>query len=80
MKRIVSKSSMAIALFLATASVAQAACIAQYKAKRDNPLELFFDQTTISGACTVQNATQQLRSKLAAQGLTLLKVVSVRQE
>ena len=66
-------------LFVASASVAQAACVAEYKAKSDKPLKLFFSTAQISGPCTVGNATKQLRSQLAAQGLTLLKVVSVRE-
>lgn len=61
----------------ATASLAQAACLAEYKAKRDNPLELYYDVAQVSGPCTIQNAEAQLRQILAAQGLTLLKVLSV---
>lgn len=79
MKRI-SVIFAACMICMATAGAAQAACVAQYKAKRDNPLELFFDSAQISGPCTVANATAQLRSALAAQGLVLLKVVSVRQQ
>lgn len=79
MKRTASKLILVFALFVATAGVAQASCIAEYKAKRDNPLELFFAEAAISGACTVDNATRQLQSRLAAQGLTLLKIVSLRQ-
>lgn len=60
-----------------TASPAQAACMAEYKAKRDNPLELFYDVAQVPGPCTQENATAQLQASLAAQGLTLLKVLSV---
>lgn len=68
----------ALALGLALpAAQAQAACMAEYKAKRDNPLELYYDVAQVAGPCTVQNATAQLRAMLAAQGLTLLKVLSV---
>ncbi len=60
-----------------TVSQAQPACMAEYKAKRDNPLELFYDVAQVTGPCTSQNATAQLTAILAAQGLTLLKVLSV---
>lgn len=59
------------------AGQAQAACMAEYKAKRDNPLELYYDVAQIPGPCTQANATAQLQAMLAAQGLTLLKVLSV---
>lgn len=71
------KTSLTIALVALIASPASAACIAEYKAKRDDPLELFYGSAEVSGACTVPAATAQLRSQLAAQGLTLLKVLSV---
>ncbi|MFK7939358.1 MAG: hypothetical protein AB8B82_08270 [Roseovarius sp.] len=60
-----------------TVTQAQAACMAEYKAKRDNPLELYYDVAQIPGPCTQANATAQLQAMLAAQGLTLLKVLSV---
>ncbi len=61
----------------ATAGQALAACTAEYKAKRDNPLELFYDVAQVDGPCTRENAQAQLQAALAAQGLTLLKVLSV---
>ena len=70
-------SLAAIASLIATALPAQAACYAEYKAKRDNPLELYYDVAKISGPCTVKNAKAQLRKRLKAEGLTLLKVLSV---
>ena len=76
MKQIV-LSLLAAASLLAGTAMAQAACTAEYKAKRDNPLELFYDTAQISGPCTVANATAQLHELLGAQGLTLLKVLSV---
>ena len=69
-------TALALGLGLPAAQ-AQAACTAEYKAKRDNPLELYYDVAQITGPCTVQNAEAQLRAMLAAQGLTLLKVLSV---
>lgn len=60
-----------------TALPAQAACLAEYKAKRDNPLELYYDVAQVAAPCTIENAEAQLRAILASQGLTLLKVLSV---
>ncbi|WP_255008371.1 hypothetical protein [Roseovarius sp. M141] len=62
------------------AGPASAACIAEYKAKRDDPLRLFYGTIEVSGACTVAAATAQLKNQLSAQGMTLLKVLSVTQE
>lgn len=61
----------------AAPSLAQAACMAEYKAKRDNPLELYYDVAQVTGPCTVANAEVELAARLAAEGLTLLKVLSV---
>ncbi len=62
------------------AGSANAACIAEYKAKRDNPLRLFYGTTQVQGACNVSTATAQLKAHLSAQGITLLKVLSVQKE
>ena len=70
----------AACLTLAFAGAAQAACLAEYKAKRDNPLELHYDVAQIEGPCTMANARKQLRVRMAEQGMTLLKVLSVRDE
>ena len=70
---------MFAALFLGT-SGASAACYAEYKAKRDNPLELFYDVAQISAPCTRASARAQLGALLASQGLTLLKVMSVSEQ
>ena len=68
---------LAAAALLAATAQAHAACSAEYKAKRDNPLELYYDVAQVPGPCTVENATAQLQTMLARQGLTLLKVLSV---
>lgn len=62
------------------AGSANAACIAEYKAKRDNPLKLIYGTAKVQGACTVAAATAQLNAQLSAKGITLLKVLSVTQE
>ncbi len=74
------KTLLPLVLATLIAAPASAACLAEYKAKRDNPLELFYGTAQISGACTMAEANAQLRDQLAAQGLTLLKVLSVRQQ
>lgn len=58
----------------------QAACIVEYKAKRDNPLELFYDVTQVGGDCSVAAVSARLQKQLAKQGLILLKVMSVRKK
>lgn len=79
MKRITRLTLTATGLTFATALAAQAACIVEYKAKRDNPLELFYDVAQVGGDCSQADATARLRQKLAREGLTLLKVLSVRE-
>ena len=54
-----------------------AACYADYKAKRDNPLRLHYGVVEVRGDCTAGNAADQLRSALARDGWQLLNVVSV---
>ena len=63
------------ALFFAGA--AQAACQVEYKAKRDSPLELYYDVMTVDAPCA--SAEAALRARLSAQGLTLLKILSKRE-
>ncbi len=70
---------LAAGLALAAAQ-AQAACTVEYKAKRDNPLELFYGETKVGGDCTPADATDRLRKDLAKKGMTLLKVLSVRKD
>jgi hypothetical protein len=68
-----------IAALALTATAAQAACVVEYKAKREGAsLQLFFDRVQIPEPCTQANAQAQVRAMLAAQGIELLKVVSVR--
>jgi hypothetical protein len=67
----------ALALTLALATAAQAQCYADYKAKQDNPLRLHYGVAQVSGQCGAGPARQQLGPRLAAQGWTLLQVLSV---
>lgn len=72
--------TLATGLALAGVATAQAACYVEYKAKRDNPLELFYDVAVVPGPCTMASARAQLAPMLAGQGLTLLKILSVREK
>lgn len=70
--------SLLTALMLAVAVPASAAgCYADYKAKQDNPLRLHYGVAEIRGACTAGAARSELAGRLAAQGWTLLNIVSV---
>ncbi|KZY35343.1 hypothetical protein A3731_36150 [Roseovarius sp. HI0049] len=80
MKRTLIICLLAAGLALSAAASAQAACSVEYKAKRDNPLELFFEVAVVPGPCNPATAEAQLRPILAGKGLTLLKIVSVREE
>lgn len=74
------KTLIPLALAALVASPASAACVAEYKAKRDNPLELLYDTAVITGECSVGAAHAELQGRLAAEGITLLKVLSVSQQ
>ena len=65
---------------LAWPGAAQAACYADYKAKQDAPLRLHYGVAEIAEPCTAASARQQLQSRLAQAGWTLLNVVSVFDE
>ncbi|WP_372610526.1 hypothetical protein [Aquicoccus sp.] len=79
MKQITRITVPALVLVLG-ATGAQAACFVEYKAKRDNPLELFHDTVEVGGDCSTEDATARVRERLAREGLTLLKVLSVRKD
>lgn len=62
------------------ASAASATCVAEYKAKRDNPLRLDYGTVTVSGNnCTKAGVRSAVSSQLAGRGWTLLSILSVRQ-
>jgi len=70
--------SLAVVLLLG-ASVANAACYADYKAKRDNPLRLHYGVMEVSqGACNAPaRAEREVRARLSSAGWELLNVMSV---
>ena len=59
------------------ASAAQAACYADYKAKRDDPLRLHYGVAEIDGDCTVDTAQSALQARLSADDWQLLNVLGV---
>lgn len=75
MKHTVILSALLMAL---VASPASAACYADYKAKRDNPLRLHYGVMQVSDdACTKPKAAAEIAPRLVAQNWTLLTVLSV---
>lgn len=56
---------------------AQAACFADYKAKRDAPLRLHYGVVELSGECTAQAAKAEITRRITPDGWELLNVVSV---
>lgn len=71
---------LAFVALMAGAQVASAACSVEYKAKRDNPLELFYDVAQVNGDCNIAAVTQKLEKQLKKKGLKLLKVLSVKKQ
>jgi hypothetical protein len=62
---------------LLVAGPAGAACYADYKAKRDDPLRLHYGVAEIRGDCTAANAADQLESRLSEADWQLLNIVGV---
>ena len=79
MKRIVIPLVAFLVLGLATGA-AEAACYADYKAKRDNPLKLHYGVVQISGNCSKQDARTEVSQRLESNGWILLNVLSVFDE
>ena len=68
---------LSLALMVA-AGAANAACYADYKAKKDGPLRLHYGVAEVGdSACSTGQAAQVLSPRLAGDGWTLLNVVSV---
>ncbi|HLQ18854.1 MAG TPA: hypothetical protein VK146_07720 [Tabrizicola sp.] len=67
--------SVVVALILAGPAAAE--CYADYKAKRDEPLKLIYGVAQVSDAnCSPGAAEGELAPRLAADGWTLLTVLS----
>lgn len=72
-----------VALMLAFAGLPAAAdCYADYKASRDNPLQLHYGVIALpDAACTMPEAVQaEIAARIAVEGWTLLTIVSVFDE
>jgi len=71
-----------VSVFLLTqAFPAQAAeCYADYKAKRDSPLQLHYGVMQLSGGCSKASARGEVAARLSQGGWTLLRVLSVFDE
>ena len=69
--------SFSFLIFCLSATFAQAACYADYKAKQDDPLRLHYGVTKVRGECSVGSAAAQLRDGLARDGWQLLNVLGV---
>ncbi len=79
MKRTLTILTFVLGLSL-IATGAHAACSVEYKAKRDNPLKLFHNVAVVAGPCDRGTVQRQLQASLSAQGLILLKILSVREQ
>ncbi|MDE0968762.1 MAG: hypothetical protein OSA51_05075 [Octadecabacter sp.] len=62
---------------LVVSSTAQAACFVDYKAKRDDPLQLHYGVAEIIGTCLLEDALVELTPRLAAEDWQLLNILSV---
>ena len=68
---------LSLALIAALAVPAQAACYAEYRASRQNPVQLAYGVAEIrGGSCDAQSAAQYLQARLAQSGWTLQNVLS----
>lgn len=68
---------LAVAMLLGLALPAQADCYADYKAKQDAPLRLHYGVAQVTDTnCSKGGAEGELAQRLAADGWTLLNVLS----
>ncbi len=76
------KHALFICAFLCAfaATQASAACVVEYKAKRDNPLRLDHGTITVAGDdCSAGAVQGAVKAQLASEGWILLSILSVRQ-
>lgn len=70
--------ALALAATFAFATQAGAACFADYKAKRDAPLQLHYGVVQLpESACSRRAAADEIQRRIGADGWQLLTVVSV---
>ncbi len=79
MLKMITRTLALAALIGSVATISQAACYADYKAKRDNPLKLHYGVMELpDAACaSTQAAAAQISARLGSQGWILLNVISV---
>lgn len=71
------KSITLAAMLSGIAMTANAACYADYKAKRDTPLQLHYGVIQLpDAACASGGAAAQISARIAADGWLLLNVLS----
>lgn len=63
-----------------SATSAEAACYADYKAKQDDPLRLHYGVARIEGPCQPEAARRELAQRLASSDWTLLNILSLFDE
>ena len=69
--------ALALTLLALSAAAANAGCYADYKAKKEPPLQLHYGVAQVSDAnCSRQAAEAELAPRVAADGWTLLNVLS----
>jgi uncharacterized membrane protein len=74
---VMKRLTLAAALLVGLAAQAQADCYADYKAKQDDPLRLHYGVAQVpDSACDRGAAQDVLAPRLAADGWTLLNVLS----
>ena len=77
MTRFLAVTALALGLALTLAGPGAAECYADYKAKRDEPLQLRYGVAQVSdGNCSPGAAQGELAPRLASGGWTLLEVLS----
>ena len=70
--------ALTLSFIVVGAASAQAACYADYKAKRDDPLRLHYGVAEISSPCDQPDAAaDELRPRRGADGWKLLAIVSL---
>lgn len=79
MKRILPLSALVLML---AALPAAAQCYADYKAKKDNPLQLHYGVVALPAAACADRAAagREIAGRIASDGWTLLNVVSIFSE
>lgn len=65
-----------LGLLAAPALAQDGPCFADYKASREDPLELQYGVAELRDECSVPGAERELRPKLAQDGWQLLEVLS----